>query len=73
MRQIEIFKTNVRRKTDAIRIVRKLSSIEPSYISNFDIEDCDCILRIESIEKKVNIHSVIKLLKGNNFNCEVHN
>jgi len=70
MKQIEVFKTNVSRKKDAVKIIRKLTMLEPNYSANFDIQDCDHILRIES-NKKIQHDSVIALLKYNNFNCEI--
>ena len=69
---VEIFKTNVNNKRDATKMIKKLSFLESGYIVNFDLDDCDRILRIES-NKKININSVIKLLKENNFNCEILN
>jgi hypothetical protein len=70
MKQIEVFKTNVSRKKDAVKIIRKLTMLEPNYSANFDIQDCDHILRIES-NKKIHNDSVIALLKYNNYNCEI--
>jgi hypothetical protein len=73
MTQIEIFKTNVSNERDASIIANQLKKSAPGYNINFDIEDCDRIMRIESINQKVNIESIIELLNKNNFTCEVLN
>lgn len=49
---IEIFKTNVREKQEADEIVSLLLKRNPEFKINFDLEDCDNILRIEGIGVK---------------------
>lgn len=49
---IEIFKTNVREKNEADEIVSFLLKRNPGFKINFDLEDCDNILRIEGIGVK---------------------
>ena len=70
MTQIEVFKTNVRNRRDASKILRILSIFEPDYNANFDIDDCDKILRVES-NNEISSDSIIELLKYNDFNCEI--
>lgn len=43
---IEIFRTNVNQKKEAIKILDLLSIKFPDLIINFDLEDCDRILRV---------------------------
>jgi len=43
---IEVFKTDVVNSFDAYRILRLLHTAFPGYSANFDLEDCDRILRI---------------------------
>lgn len=45
---IEVFKTNVEQKLDAERLKRALLDYFPLYRINFDLHDCDKILRVES-------------------------
>jgi len=45
---IEVFKTNVHRQPEAERLLSALLNYFPSYRINFDLHDCDKILRIES-------------------------
>jgi len=44
---IEIFKTNVQNIKDAYLIVGLLLKRFPDYKINFDLEDCDNILRVD--------------------------
>jgi len=65
---IYVFKTSVRTKIQAKSIKPHIDQILPNAKWNFDLEDCDKILRIDSEE---NISLPIKnLLKNHNFYCE---
>jgi hypothetical protein len=44
---IEVFKTNVVKPEDAKHILFILNRVFPEYYINFDLEDCDHILRVE--------------------------
>ena len=48
---IEIFKTNVQNKTQARSILNLLKSSFTEARINFDLSDCDKILRVEGIKK----------------------
>jgi len=45
---VEIFKTNVNNRQLANIIIADLNQLYPEYHINFDLEDCDKVLRIES-------------------------
>ncbi len=45
---VEVFKTNIQRKRTAAKIKMELLSRFPDCKINFDLDDCDRILRIES-------------------------
>lgn len=45
---VKIFKTNVSKEYLANRIIADLNQLYPNYRINFDLEDCDKVLRIES-------------------------
>lgn len=66
---IEVFKTNVQDTEQSQMIVDKLLHHFPNSNINFDLEDCDKILRIHgvSISKK----KIIELLNAHGFQCEV--
>jgi hypothetical protein len=45
---IEVFKTNVTQPATADKIISELNQLVPSAKVNFDLEDCDNILRIDA-------------------------
>jgi hypothetical protein len=65
---VEIFKTNVQEVNDANAIIQKLLEHFPSAKINFDLEDCDNILRIDTLTKIT--ESAIELMQNKGFNCE---
>ena len=66
---IEVFKTNVQEVEQSIMIVGKLLEHFPNSAINFDLEDCDKILRIHASE--ISNHKIIELLNSHGFQCEV--
>lgn len=66
---IEVFKTNVQTQKQANEILRLLSTKYPAAKVNFDLSDCDKILRI--VESKIFVDEIIKQLKQTGFKCEV--
>ena len=42
-----VFKTNIQRKSQAIKIKKMLAEQLPKHRINFDLDDCDKILRVE--------------------------
>ncbi|KRD09084.1 hypothetical protein ASE21_14640 [Flavobacterium sp. Root901] len=65
---IEVFKTNVQEVEQSILIVGKLLEHFPNSAINFDLEDCDKILRINA--SAISNHKVIELLNLHGFDCE---
>lgn len=68
---IEVFKTDVKGVRQAKKIAGLLLQHWPVCRVNFDLEDCDKILRIEGAEFCAK--RIIELLKLNGHNCEVLN
>jgi hypothetical protein len=66
---IEIFKTNIQEDTNINSITQKLLKHFPASKIDFDLEDCDKILRIES--SFIDIKKVILLLNKDKFQCEL--
>ena len=65
---VEVFKTNIQRKRTAAKVKMELLLLFPECKINFDLDDCDRILRIESaVEVSGKIEEALKL-KG--FYCE---
>jgi hypothetical protein len=65
---IYVFKTSVKTKTQVKKIKPHINKILPDEKWNFDLKDCDKILRIDSEENIV--LKVIDLLNIHNFFCE---
>lgn len=63
-----VFKTNIDSVSKVKRVTPKLNELFPNSKWNFDLEDCDNILRFES--KEDIIEKVIFLLKVIGFECE---
>lgn len=51
---VEVFKTNVQKETDTNYIIAIINREFPTYKVNFDLEDCDKILRVEGVDIEVN-------------------
>ncbi len=69
MSRIEVFKTNVETASDANNIVQLLLQHFPCSRINFDLQDCDKILRVEG--KDFCTDKVMLLVNKNGFLCEV--
>lgn len=65
---IFVFKTNVDNLSKVKKIAPKLNQLFPNSKWNFDLEDCDNILRFEC--KDNIIEKVIFLMKVFDFECE---
>ena len=65
---VEVFKTNVRKTQEAKRIIGLLQENFPDGRINFDLDDCDKVLRIDS--QRIIPADVINALTSNGFICE---
>ena len=65
--QIEIFKTSIKTKKDAATAIKLIKKILPVAKVNFDLEDCDKILRIEA--KEIQVQPILNLLLDLGFTC----
>ncbi|MEL1255360.1 hypothetical protein AAEO57_16335 [Flavobacterium sp. DGU38] len=66
---IEVFKTNVQEAEQSQMIVKKLLEHFPNSTINFDLEDCDKILRVYALS--ICNHTIIEILKSYGYHCEV--
>jgi len=66
---VEVFKTNVREAGRSRVLIQKLLAYFPTSKINFDLEDCDKILRVEGAD--ICPSRIIELLKLNGHQCEV--
>jgi len=68
---IEVFKTNVRNRSHAKMLVSQIHTAFGGYEANFDLDDCDNILRIKSITGTVQASRLIAFLRDFGFNAEI--
>lgn len=66
---VEVFKTNVQKKTESRLLLSALMEAFPALKINFDLSDCDRVLRVEG--ESMEALSIIVLVKAHGFRCEV--
>ncbi|GAB3428624.1 hypothetical protein GCM10027516_35050 [Niabella aquatica] len=66
---IYIFKTSVFTEIDIQSLQPHLDELQQTQW-NFDLEDCDKILRVDCLSE-ISEEVVIKILQNNGFDCEV--
>lgn len=67
LQMIEVFKTNVSNSQQADEIIGLLRNLLPCSCINFDLEDCDRVLRIDC--EIIDADSVTDILTGKGFDC----
>ena len=68
---VEVLKTNVNDPGQAKTLIEQIHKNFTEYKANFDLQDCDNILRVESISGIVQSSLLIDLLKDFGFKAEV--
>lgn len=68
-KMVEVFKTNVQEDEQSQMLIDKLCYHFPHCRINFDLEDCDKILRIEGNDFSIEI--ITTLIKSEGYECEV--
>lgn len=66
---VEVFKTNVTEQNEAARLLSLLISRLPACKINFDLQDCDNILRVKG--DVIPITAIIELVNSNGFDCSL--
>jgi hypothetical protein len=66
---IEVFKTNVQEFSEAQKLVALLLRHFPNSKINFDLDDCDKVLRVEG--NNLRIEKVMTLVMQKGFLCKV--
>jgi hypothetical protein len=66
---VEVFKTNVQERLQAESLVAVLLQQFPLYRINFDLHDCDKILRVEG--EDIPQHSIIRAIAERGYQCVV--
>ena len=67
---VEVFKTNITKQKQAKNIIKKLHQKFPDFKINFDLEDCDNILRVENPNGPTNNWLISKLIMSIGFYIE---
>ena len=65
---IYVFKTSVETKTQVKKLKPHIDKILPGEKWNFDLDDCDNVLRIDS--RKNIVVQITELLKSHQYHCE---
>lgn len=68
---IEVFRTNIQDKEAADCILLKLQHQFPDAEVNFDLEDCDKVLRINSPKSMINIKKITDIVKGLGYTIDI--
>jgi hypothetical protein len=66
---VEVFKTNVQCLEDVTILAKELSSAFPCIKINFDLEDCDKVLRVEGEDLVSN--KIINMINSSGYLCQV--
>jgi hypothetical protein len=66
---VEVFKTNVERPEHSEMLIDQIINHIPNCQINFDLEDCDKILRIEA--ESISSQIIIEILRQNGYHAEV--
>lgn len=66
---VEVFKTNVEEVVLSQWLIGEVLSRFPNSLVNFDMDDCDHILRVEA--ETVMPEKIIEILNANGYSCEV--
>ena len=68
---VEVLKTNVNNPYQAIMVIDQIHRTFPDYEANFDLDDCDKILRVVSAANGIQSVLLITLLKNFGFKGEI--
>ena len=68
---VEVFKTNVEDSSHADLLIEHIHKTYTHYTANFDLEDCDKILRVESKMAEIEPSPLINLLNTFGYDAEI--
>lgn len=64
---VEVFRTTVDHHAAAFRLTEAIHRLHPHWRANFDLTDCDRILRVETRDEAVDPCKVISLLISHGY------
>lgn len=68
---VEVFKTDVKNQNQADFLIREIQNKFSTCEVNFDLDDCDKVLRVESRKGEIPSPSIISLLNGYGFRARI--
>jgi hypothetical protein len=68
---VEVFKTTVSDTYYAKLLLRKIHARFPGYQANFDLSDCDRILRIKATAANIDVHQIMSIIRRFGYHAEV--
>ena len=68
---VEVFKTNVKYQDHAKMLLDQIQKIFKDYKVNFDLDDCDRILRVKCTSGVIDSSRLINLIKDFGFHAEI--
>jgi len=68
---IEVFKTNVQSHEQASQLKNSIEDIFAGYEVNFDLQDCDKVLRVKCTTAAIEIHTLLQLLEQSGVSAEL--
>jgi hypothetical protein len=69
LHMVEVFKTNVGHKKQAKTLLGVLAKHYPLFRINFDLEDCDKILRVEG--EDIQREKIARLVTEHGYQCHI--
>ncbi|RYU94110.1 hypothetical protein [Emticicia agri] len=66
---VEVFKTNIQERKQAILLFEVLAEHFPLFKINFDLDDCDKILRVEG--DSISHERISTIIHTNGYQCQV--
>lgn len=68
---VEVFKTNVKLRSQADMLLEEIHASFKTYKANFDLADCDNILRVMSNDALIETAQLIRILNKYGFEAEI--
>jgi hypothetical protein len=68
---IEVFKTDVNDENQARQLISQIHETVENCQANFDLDDCDRILRVQGISCERDVFTIISLIKQSGCNAQV--
>lgn len=68
---VEVFKTNVEDSDHASWIIDCIGKRFSNYTANFDLEDCDNILRVKCMDAPIESQAIINLVHDSGYYAEI--